>query len=194
MQQLTALLLSAIVDRASKRAYDPRPVEPEKLATVLEAARWAPSPNNSQSWRFVVVQDPAVRSRLHPYLSRGNQAWMGAAPVVVAVCANPGDDVVKDGQPYYLFSCGLAAMSLMLQAVHSGLLPHPTSGWDEAGVKSALGIPDPVRIVCLIALGYAGDPGRLDPETRAKDEKPRVRKPLHDIVFFETWAKQERVL
>lgn len=183
-------LLPVICARASKRAYDTQPIDSEKIKSVLEAARWAPSSRNNQPWRFVVVQDPDIRQFLHTAFTPSNQAWVGRAPVVVVVCANPTDDDFKEGQPIYLFDSGLAAMSLILQAVHLGLLAHPMMGWSEATVKAVLRIPAEVRVICIIALGFPTTIEVLDPNSRAKDEKPRIRKSLSEIAFFDIWPTQ----
>ncbi|MGH9173237.1 MAG: nitroreductase family protein, partial [Vicinamibacterales bacterium] len=54
-------LLDVIARRTSSRAFATTPVVEEMIETLLEAARWAPSYGNRQSWRFVVVRDPAIR-------------------------------------------------------------------------------------------------------------------------------------
>ena len=71
--------------RWSPRAILGRPVEPEKLRLVMEAARWAPSSFNEQPWRFLVAtrEEPEWLERLQSYLSSGN-AWARGAPVLVA--------------------------------------------------------------------------------------------------------------
>ena len=56
--------LTAIRERRSIRKFQNQPIEPEKLERVLEAARLAPSARNAQNWKFVVVQDEALRMQL----------------------------------------------------------------------------------------------------------------------------------
>src|SRR5258708_561507 len=81
-----------IEKRRSLRAIDPnRPVPPEVIETLLEAARWAPSSGNAQPWRFVVVSAPDALQRAREALRPGNQTWASRAPVLFAICANPED-------------------------------------------------------------------------------------------------------
>lgn len=110
----------------------------------------------------------------------------------MVICANPDDDDIKEGQPIYLFDCGLATMNLILQAVHLGLLAHPMIGWNEARVKEVLYIPAEIRVICIIALGYPTSIDVLDARSRAKDEKPRWRKPLSVTAFFDTWPVETK--
>lgn len=174
--------------RRSLRAYAERPVEPEKLRLVLEAGRWAPSFGNRQPWRFIAVTDRAALERLHRALTPGN-AWARRAPAVIVVAARPDDAMQVDGKPYYLFDCGLAVQSMLLQAVALGLLAHPIGGWHEAGVKEALAIPEDVRVVVLVVLGYQGSPDVLDEEARRKDERPPVRRPLEETAYADVWGR-----
>lgn len=57
-------VFDAIRERRSHRAFEQKPVEPEKIDRILEAAQWAPSPANSQPWEFIVITDRATRSRI----------------------------------------------------------------------------------------------------------------------------------
>ena len=78
---------SLLRQRRSSRLYDPdRPVSPEQIASLLEAARWAPSSNNRQPWRYLIFDDrlPQARALARTCLDEGNQAWATAAPVLIA--------------------------------------------------------------------------------------------------------------
>lgn len=55
------LALKIIKDRKSIRSYSPEPVSDEDIRLVLEAARWAPSGENAQPWRFIVIRDEKTR-------------------------------------------------------------------------------------------------------------------------------------
>lgn len=181
-------LLPVIDRRESRRAIDPRPLEPGILRAILEAARQAPSCANNQPWRFVTVDDPAVLARVHEGLNAGN-TWAKRAPVLIAVAANPADDLISNERPYYAFDCGLAVENLLLQATEFGLVCHPMAGFKEPVVKEALGIPDEVRILVVIALGYPGNLADLDEATQAKELSPRTRKGYDEIVFMNGWPQ-----
>ncbi|UCD48065.1 MAG: nitroreductase family protein [Deltaproteobacteria bacterium] len=172
-----------IAARRSLRAFSERPVEPEKIERMIEAARWSPSCANRQPWRFVIVEkgDPA-RAALEEALGRGN-AWAKRAPVLIAAGARKADGAVVESREYFLHDTGLATMSLLLRGVDQGLLVHPMAGWGEGPLKAALSLPDDFSPISVIAVGYAGKPEDADEETRRKDEAPRVRKGTGEIAF-----------
>lgn len=175
--------------RHSKRSFLDKPVPEDALLRILEAARWAPSANNNQPWRFVVVRDPARLQAFREALNRGNR-WAWKAPVLIAVAARAEDDVVRKDDPvtYHLFACGLAVENLLLAAVAEGLMAHPMAGYSAPKVKAALDIPEAYSVVTVIALGYEGPIDLLDEETRAKDERPRTRKPFAETVAWDRWT------
>jgi len=172
--------------RMSKRSYLDRPVSRETLERIFEKVRWSPSAANHQPWRFVVVTDRAQHEKSVEALSRGNE-WAANAPVLIAVCAREKDDGVREDDPvkYYQFDGGLAAMSLLLAAVDEGLMGHPMAGYDAPKLHTALSIPSAYHILCVVSLGYEGPVDLLDERTRKKDEAPRTRKPMAEIVSYD---------
>ena len=182
-------VMAEIARRRSALAFDERPVEAEKLAALVEAARWAPSSGNSQPWRVTLVTAGEQRRLLNDALTGANRTWAPAAPLVVVYAARPEDDFRRDGADYYLFDCGLSAENLILQAEHMGLRAHPMVGWNEAAVREALGIPDGFRVVVLIAVGYAGDPAALPERLRERELRERSRRPLRETFSRERWGQ-----
>src|SRR5262245_60647726 len=75
--------------RWSPRAFDARPIEPEKLSSLFEAARWAPSSFNEQPWSFLLArrEEPASFARMLECLVDANQAWAKDAPVLILTVA-----------------------------------------------------------------------------------------------------------
>lgn len=178
--------------RRSRRAFADRPVEPEKIERMIEAARWSPSSDNRQPWRFVVVEKGApTRPALEEALSRGN-AWAKKAPVLVVGGARKEDGSIVESREYYLHDTGLAVMSLLYRGVDQGLLVHPMAGWKDAPLKSALFLPDDFRPIAVVAVGYPGRHEDLDEETRKKDERPRVRKEIGEIAFLGSFGEPFR--
>ncbi|MCA1808520.1 MAG: nitroreductase family protein [Kiritimatiellia bacterium] len=167
-------LLDVISKRYSVRAYEPREVEEEKLQTVLEAARLAPSARNFQEWRFVAVRDPGTRRQLT--VAANNQAFVGQAPVIIVCCGTNADYVMRCGQLSYPIDLAIAIDHMTLQAVAEGLGTCWIGSFYEDQVRAILGIPDEVRIVSLLTLGYAAD---------RPSAKNRV--PLKEIVSRERW-------
>jgi len=165
--------------RKSVRRYQNVPVEPEKLERVLDAARSAPSADNSQEWRFVVVTDPAVRNDLAG--AAAEQDYILEAPVVIACCAETQGELMRCGLPKFTVDVTLAVDHLMLAATSEELGTCWTGHFNPGRVKAVLGIPAGVEVVALLALGYAEYP---EPETKN-------RLPLERIVHYERWKPRD---
>jgi nitroreductase len=181
-------LLSEIRNRMSPLIFSEKDVEPTKLKTLVEAARWAPSCSNNQSWTYIFVHTTdATRPALEAALSRGN-AWAKRAPYLVAVGADPAEDCTTNGLPYYAYNAGLSVMGLTIEAEHQGLRVHQMAGWKEGLVKTALGFPDAYRVIVVFALGYEGDDATLGDQLTARLKErlaePRTRKPRTANFFF----------
>ncbi len=180
------MILEEIMKRRSGRAFSDKPVSDEMLQSILEAGRWAPSCANTQAWNFIVLRDPEVLARAHEALSRGN-AYAKAAPVMILVAAKEDGGCPAHGLPYFTMDVGLAVENMLLQAVHLGLMGHPTAGWNEEQLKEVIGIPHEYRIVTVVFIGHEGDPTLLDERTREKENAPRKRKELSEIVHWDGW-------
>ncbi len=199
--ELRAPVDATIHGRRSVRAYRPDPVPDAELAAILEAARWAPSPHNSEPWRFAVLRDPAPKERL---ASRMGERWAAdlgrdgvpadaiarelaesrrritEAPVVVIV------SLVREGLDEYpdparqqaellmaAHSVGAAVQNVMLAAYARGL----ATGWMCAPlfcpevVVDALGLSRELAPQGLITMGYPVEWPRL-----------RKRRPMDDLI------------
>src|SRR6478752_1428486 len=130
--------------RWSPRAFDERPVETDTLLTLFEAARWAPSSNNEQPWRFIVANKRHQETdwnRLFECLVEGNRKWAVRAPVLILSVASLNFE--DDGKPnrHAFHDTGLAAENLVLQATASGLVAHQMAGFDVEKARGELKIP-----------------------------------------------------
>ncbi|GLI37330.1 nitroreductase family protein [Geobacter hydrogenophilus] len=178
--------LEAIRTRRSVRKFSDRPVEPDKLRAVLDAARLAPSWANMQCWRFVVVEDQATKAQISElsyveayfgpkgYKSNPAQKALTEAPVVIIACGEPPQSGELRGQQYYLTDVGIAAQNLMLAAHDLGLGSVFVGVFDEQQLGELLGIPAELRIVGLFPLGYPLEAPKAGPS----------RKPLDEIVHY----------
>jgi len=174
--------------RWSPRAFEDRPVEPEKLRSLLEAARWAPSSNNEQPWRFLVAvkENKAEHDRLFNCLVEGNQKWADRAPVLLLSVAKLQ---FEDGSlnRHALHDTGMAAENLVLQGMAIGLFAHQMAGFRIDQARGDCQIPEGYEPVAMIAVGYPGDPALLSDRLRAREAQPRVRKPVTEFVYSATW-------
>ncbi len=165
----------AIQTRRSIRAYEPRAVEKDKLVRVLDAGRLSPSAGNRQERRFVVVSDAGKRKALSE--AANNQSFIADAPLVIAACSIETEYVMKCGQFAYPIDTAIAVDHMTLQAVEEGLGTCWIGAFDEKKAKEILNIPDSVRIVQLLTLGYP-----------LSAPNPTSRKSLDEIVMQEKWS------
>jgi nitroreductase len=168
--------------RRSVRKYLDKPLEREEILACLEAARLAPSAENVQPWRFLVVDDPDIKNRFASEVFSGIYSmsrFAGRAPVLILVLGRL--DLVANrlgrrvqGVPFYLIDIGIAGEHLVLQAEELGLGACWIGWFNIRRARKFFKIPRRYKIVCLLSLGH--------PETRPQGEKKR--KPLQEIAWF----------
>ncbi len=166
----------AIKNRYSVRSYSVKPVEEEKIKELLEAARLAPSAGNRQEWRFVVVTDEQARKELAG--AAAGQMFVGKAPCVIACCADTDFHKMTCGQLTYPIDVAIAIDHITLRAVELGLGTCWIGAFYEEEVKKILNIPEKIKVVELITLGY--------PESVA--QRPKKRLNPEQVVFYEKWG------
>ena len=180
-----------LAERWSPRGFDrAHEIGDEALAALLEAARWAPSAQNSQPWRFLVTRrGEAAHDRLFAALAPGNQAWAGRASALVLVAARTAGD---DGQPqpWALYDTGQAVAALVTQAQADGLAVHQMGGFDTDAVRAGFGLADRLTPVVVLAIGLSGDTAGLPEPLAAREAAPRTRRPLGDLLLPATPAPQ----
>jgi len=181
-------ILDLIAQRFSPRAFAEWRVEQHKLLSVLEAARWAPSSNNQQPWRFVVTErGSAPFEALAACLRPGNLTWAPRAPLLILMVAHTrfeakGDKPARENL-YAWHDLGLASGNLLLQATALGLHAHLMAGFDREQARHTFAIPEGFEPVTVLALGYLGDPEALPDDLRSAETTPRSRKPLSDLLL-----------
>lgn len=176
--------------RWSTRAFSDLPVEPEKLVTILEAARWAASSANEQPWAFLVAtkDDPKNHEALAGVLVDSNRTWAEKAPVLILAFAHT--QFSKNGNPnrYAFHDVGQAVANLSLQATALGLKVHQMGGFRAEAAQERFAVPADWQPVSVIALGYPGDPESLEEKLREREIAQRQRKPLDTFVFSGSWG------
>ncbi len=165
----------AIQSRRSIRAYDSRQVEEEKLLRILESGRLSPSAGNRQERRFVIIRDAKTRKLLAE--AARNQKFVAEAPVVIAACSVETEYIMACGQAAYPIDTAIAVDHTTLAAVEEGLGTCWIGAFDEIKVKQILNIPDNVRVVALLTLGY---PSAIP--------RPTPRKILDELIMWEKWG------
>jgi len=179
--------------RWSPRAYDnTKPVSRTQVLALLEAARWAPSCNGDEPWRYLVwnrADDAAGWQQAFETLSENNRKWCASVPVLMLSCA--GSVFAHNGKPnrHAQHDTGMASLNLSLQAVALGLVAHQMGGFDSEKVRAAFAIPDGYTPMAMIAVGYQAEPEVLPDDVKAKELTPRKRKPLGECFFSGEWGK-----
>ncbi|MFA6281557.1 MAG: nitroreductase family protein [Candidatus Omnitrophota bacterium] len=168
-------VFEAIKKRRSVRSYQDKPIEEEKLFKILEAARLAPSASNRQEWRFVIVRDKTKKTELSK--AAKNQKFLEEAPVVIACLAETDNHIMTCGQACYPIDVAIAMDHMALMAVSLGLGTCWIGAFHEEEVKKILDVPEEIRVVELLCLGFPKD------EHLSKKERLTIEK----IVFFEKW-------
>ena len=182
-----------IASRWSGRAYDSkRPVFPDQVITLCEAARWAPSCYGDQPWRFIICNrnaDESAWNKAFSCLSEGNQRWAKDAPVLILVSADSIMSRTGKINRWGQYDSGAAAMNICLQATELGLMVHQMGGFDSDQVKKAFSIPDQFIPMAIMAVGYQLPLEKIEGEVRERETAGRVRKPLGNNFFDGEWGK-----
>ena len=167
--------------RRSVRSYGSRAVTAEVLGRVLEAARLAPSANNVQPWRYVVIRD-AGKIREIARLAAG-QMFIAEAPVVVVLCARSYVDRYSwIGGNMYLVDATISMDHLVLAARSEGLGTCWIGAFDRNGIEKLLNIPSGVHPLMITPLGYPRDDSAFSDAA--------YRRPLNEICFSEEYGNE----
>lgn len=184
---------STLANRWSGRAYDAsKSISHEQVIALLEAARWAPSCFGDQPWRFVVLNkntDVATWQQAFDCLVPGNQAWVKDAPLLLLVCADTLFTHNQKPNRFAEYDTGAATENLCLQASSMGLMAHQMGGYDSDKARATFGIPEQYTLMAMVSVGYPADIATLEGEALARETAERVRKPLSELFFANTWGK-----
>ncbi|RIE10847.1 nitroreductase family protein [Candidatus Cryosericum odellii] len=171
------MILEAIEKRYSVRHYKNQPVEEDKLAEVLEAARLAPSGSNLQPWKLVVVRDRAtIRSMVHAI---GGQQFIEQAAVLVVACKSGEGYNIGHRYDGAVVDITIALDHVTLQAASMGLGTCWLGNYDGNEVRALLDIPSENPVVAILALGYPDE---------SHPRRPGVRKLLDELVCWEKFT------
>jgi nitroreductase len=169
-------------DRWSPRDFMDRPIEPEKLRSLFEAARWAASCFNEQPWRFVIATkaEPEQFQKILGLLMEKNQQW---AKTAWALGFSTGKKTFShNGAPnrFGLHDAGAATANLAVEATALGLHAHFMGGFDAQRARTEFHVPEDFEIGAAFAIGY------IDESTVQPGE--RKRRALDEIVFGGDWG------
>jgi nitroreductase len=164
--------------RKSTRGYESKPVPNDTIDKLLEAARVAPSASNVQPWHFILVTDKEKREKLSagPYAK-----FLTESPLVIVAC---GD--TKAAPKWHVVDVSIAVENMVLAATGEGLGTCWIGSFCEDQVKELLQIPDHLKVVVLLAVGYPRE--KLD-RTKKLLSLVRKRKTISDITSSEKYGQ-----
>lgn len=170
--------------RHTSRAFDPSAeVTSQELATLLEAARWATSRDNTQPWRFVVGRrEDETHQRIVAALQPGDRRWAHRAPLLL-VGAHLSRSGTGAALPHAAYDLGQAVAHLAVQATSVGLSSYQLYEIDGAALHAGLGLPEDTRAAVVVAVGRPGDPASLPEDLRAREAAPRERHPAATLLL-----------
>ena len=183
-------ILDEIRRRWSPLNFSSEPIEEEKIATLFEAARFAPSSFNEQPWRYIYAtnddRDHDARGQLESLLNPGNSYAKGAYLLMISFAKKT---FTKNGKEnvHFLHDLGMANGFIVLQCVDLGLIGHQMAGFAREKANALLGVPSDFFPGDMMAIGYPGDPSTLPAELMPKQMKTRVRKDRKEFVFRGKW-------
>jgi len=194
--------MSTILELARKRVtvrkFSQQPVDLKNVLTALKAGASAPSGANYQPWRFLIVDDPAIKKKIREasesgerefyHRVRGDWAkWLESkslnwskpylenAPILVVILA-------KNGAPYSKESTWLSIGYILLALEEQGLHTVTYTPSDASLVLDTLDTPVGFRLEAILPIGYS------------TDEKPREdRYELVELARMNKWSTSERV-
>jgi nitroreductase len=181
-----------IAERWSPRAFSDKPIAPDVLQSLFEAARWVPSSSNEQPWAYIVAtkDDAENFAKLASVLVPFNVTWAQHAPVLALAVAELS--FAKDGTPNRnaQYDVGAASAGLTVEATSRGLFVHQMAGYDHDKARQVFQIPAGWEPMAAIAIGYPGDPDSLPQPLRDREVAPRTRKPISEFVMSGSWGKK----
>ena len=164
--------------RSIVRSFTDIDVSDEDVKKLIDAARRAPSAGNIQPWEFIVVRSSEVKRRLAA--AALYQSFIEEAPVVIVICADQRGSSRGYGSRganlYCIQDTAAATENMLLAACALGLGACWVGAFYEEDVKSILKVPEGIRPVAIVPVGYP-----------AEKPRPRYRRPLKEIIHRETY-------
>lgn len=184
-------ILFLLKQRYSPRVFKDKPIPHKHLTQLFEAARWSPSSNNLQPWRFIYAKKgtPAYQS-IFECLSDFNKTWTGNAPLLMLTAYKEKDDSGRDNF-HALHDLGLAVGFMTMQAQFLNIAMHQMAGVDWKKAQKIFNVPDGFHITTAIAVGYyGGNVHNLPTDLRNQEMEARSRMLQEKFTFKESWLQE----
>jgi nitroreductase len=184
-----APVLEVIENRKSRRAYSTQPIETEKITSLFEAARWAPSSMNEQPWVYIYAtkDQPELWNKIFDALNESNQVWAKDAPLLIVSLARKYFTRNQRINTSAKYDLGAANAFLSLQASSLGLNVHQMGGYDAIKFRDNLNISEEFELGVIMAIGYPGDADALPENLKVRELSPRTRYLQSTFVMNQTF-------
>lgn len=178
-----------IRSRRSVRAFAKKDIEPEKIYSLFEATRWAPSSSNEQPWIYIYAlpHQTELWNKLFEPLNDGNRIWAKDAGLLIVSLARKNFTRFESANSHAMYDLGAANAFLSLQAVELGLQARQMAGFNKQKAMENLSVPETFEVGVFIAVGYPGDPEGLPDFLKQRELAPRERYMQQEFVMNKTF-------
>ena len=175
--------------RRSIRHFSNQLLEPEKIGSLFEATRWAPSSTNEQPWFYIYATKDQLQlwNKIYDSLNEGNKSWAKDAPLLIVSMARKNFTRFSGENAHAMYDLGGANSFLSIQAVELGLQVRQMAGFNQQQLATHLNIPDEYDLSVVIAVGYPGDLEKLPEHLRQRELAPRERYVQQEFVMNKTF-------
>ncbi len=176
-------IIDIIKERWSPIIFSDKMIAEQDMIILFEAARWAPSCNNEQPWRYMYAfRGSDAFDKIVSTLTGYNKVWAKDASVLLLSLSKQNFGSGKTPNYHYLYDLGAANAFIKLQAQSMGIYTHTMAGFVNDEIRSLFDVSAEYDIASVMALGYMGDKEGRTEEMIQREEKPRSRKALEEIV------------
>ena len=177
-------VLDVIKNRWSARAFSNKTITDEELNTLFEAASWAASANNEQSWQYIYAKkETGAFDNIWNCLLPGNQPWAKHAAALIVAVARKTFEANNAVNAYAGHDLGMANAHLLLQARTMNIYCHPMAGFNKIKLTENLNLSDNQEAFCVIATGFLADAETLEEPFKTRELTERKRKNIAEFTF-----------
>ena len=180
-----------IKTRRSPVSFSDKMISDEFMGLLFEAARWAPSSNNQQPWRYIYAskEEPEHYQKFFDLLAEGNKLWAQSAPVLMLSIGERISSYKDRPNRFAFYDLGMSVGNLLLQAEYMGISVHQMGGYDVNKAREEFGIPDRFEPAAMFALGYKGEIDHLPESLKKRELSIRKRNDTGFFAYRNKWKE-----
>lgn len=166
-------MIDLLRTRRSIRKYAPNPIDTKMIDVLIEALLRSPTSRNGKSWEFIIADDRELLTKLSKARQQGSH-HLQDAPLGIVVCA---DSTKSD---VWVEDCSIAAILVQVTAHDLGLgscwiqirnRNHTEVMSAEGYIQSLLGLPQHIKVECMVSIGYPNETKQLVPDSELEYHK-----------------------